>query len=62
MVQSSIQAIRRAADRFLSDERGATSVEYALIASGVSIVILGTVVTLGSNVKGFYQSVSTALK
>jgi pilus assembly protein Flp/PilA len=62
MVQSSIQAIRRAADRFLSNEHGATSVEYALIASGVSIVILGTVVTLGSNVKGFYQSVSTALK
>ena len=47
---------------FLGDEQGATSIEYALIASGVSIVIVGTVATLGSNVKGMYSSVATALK
>ncbi|MDE2373424.1 MAG: Flp family type IVb pilin, partial [Hyphomicrobiales bacterium] len=36
--------------------------EYALIASGISIVIVGTIATLGSNVKSFYSSIATALK
>lgn len=48
--------------RFLRDERGATSIEYAIIASGVSIVIVGVIATLGSNVKSLYSSVATALK
>ncbi len=48
--------------RFLSDERGATAIEYALIASGVSIVIAGTVFGLGTNVKNYYTSVSSALR
>jgi len=62
MLRSSTHAIRQLVGRFLHDERGASAIEYALIASGVSIVIVGTVATLGANVKGFYSSVSTALK
>jgi pilus assembly protein Flp/PilA len=58
----SAHVIGTALRRFLGDEQGATSIEYALIASGVSIVIVGTVATLGSNVKGMYSSVATALK
>ncbi|MBV1697296.1 MAG: Flp family type IVb pilin [Hyphomicrobiales bacterium] len=48
--------------QFMRDQRGATSIEYALIASGISIVIVGTIATLGSNVKSFYSSIATALK
>jgi pilus assembly protein Flp/PilA len=48
--------------RFLSDESGGTAIEYALIASGVSIVIAGTVTTIGSSVKNFYVAVGDALK
>ncbi|MDR3420510.1 MAG: Flp family type IVb pilin [Xanthobacteraceae bacterium] len=48
--------------RFLGDDNGATAIEYALIASGVSIVIVGTVATLGSQVTGMFTSVATALK
>ena len=48
--------------RFLRDEGGTTAIEYAMIASGVSIVIVGTVATLGTAVKGFYTSVADALK
>ena len=62
MFKSSIRATRTALGRFLRDDRGATSIEYAIIASGVSIVIVGTVLTLGATVKGFYTSVATALK
>ena len=62
MFEPSTPAIRALLGRFLRDELGSTAIEYALIASGVSIVIVGTIVTLGSNVKGFYTSVATALK
>jgi pilus assembly protein Flp/PilA len=62
MFKTSTPAIRALLGRFLRDELGSTAIEYALIASGVSIVIVGTIVTLGSNVKGFYTSVATALK
>ncbi|MGD0420768.1 MAG: Flp family type IVb pilin [Xanthobacteraceae bacterium] len=58
----SAHVIGTALRRFLSDEQGATSIEYALIASGVSIVIVGTVATLGSNVTGLFSKVSAALK
>ena len=57
-----VTAVPETFRRFLSDERGATSIEYAIIASGVSIVIVGVVATLGSNVKSLYSSVATALK
>jgi pilus assembly protein Flp/PilA len=48
--------------RFLRDERGATAIEYAMIASGVAVAIAATVTSLGSGVKGPFTSVSTSLK
>jgi pilus assembly protein Flp/PilA len=44
------------------DQSGATSIEYALIASGISIVILVAVNTLGTTMNTLYESVNTALK
>jgi Flp pilus assembly protein TadG len=38
--KSSTHAAYAGLGRFLRDDRGATSIEYAMIASGVSIVIL----------------------
>jgi pilus assembly protein Flp/PilA len=38
-------------DRFISDEAGATAIEYALIASGVAAAIAAVVFGLGSEVK-----------
>jgi pilus assembly protein Flp/PilA len=61
-IKSTRDAIGKSLRRFFRDASGATSLEYAIIASGVSIVIVGTVMTLGSDVKDFYTSVSTALK
>lgn len=37
--------------RFLPAQEGATAIEYALIASGISVAIAVTVTTLGSAVK-----------
>ena len=62
MFNSLSRAIRTALHHFVNDDRGATAIEYALIASGVSIAIAGVVGGLGSNVKNMFSSVSTALK
>jgi pilus assembly protein Flp/PilA len=55
-------ALDRSLRRFLREERAATAIEYALIASGISIVIAATVVAIGGNVQGMFSNVATALK
>ena len=47
---------------FLQDELGATSIEYALIAVGISIVIVASVNNIGSTLKTTFSNVSTQLK
>lgn len=51
-----------AVPRFLRDESAATSIEYAMIASGIAVAIAATVVKLGSSVTGLYSNVLTAMK
>ena len=48
--------------RFLRDRSGATSIEYALIASGISIVIVGAANSVGATVTNKYSGVSSALR
>ena len=62
MFKSATSALSTSLRHFAGDSSGATAIEYALIASGISIVIAGTVAALGTNVKGFYSDVATALK
>ena len=62
MFEFSKSAAGRLLGRFLRDESGTSAIEYAIIASGVYIVIVGTVATLGTAVKGLYTSVADALK
>jgi pilus assembly protein Flp/PilA len=50
------------ASRFLRDDSGATSIEYAMIASGIAVAIAATVTSVGSSVKGLFVNVSTSLK
>ena len=61
MPQFWTRAIRTTFQRFLRGARGATSIEYAMIASGLSIVIAAPIVGLGANVKDFYTTVAAAL-
>ncbi|MFZ5693104.1 MAG: Flp family type IVb pilin [Pseudomonadota bacterium] len=51
----------RTLSRFLRDERGATAVEYAIIAAGIAAVIVSAVSALGTTVKGLYEAVSAAM-
>lgn len=51
----------RSLREFLSDDRGATAIEYALIASGIAGAIVAVVMSLGTSVNGMYTSVSNSL-
>jgi pilus assembly protein Flp/PilA len=55
------EAVRRLLSRFLADETAATSLEYALIAAGISITIIGAVQALGTTVTGRYTSIGSAI-
>lgn len=48
--------------RFIRDEKGATAIEYGLIAAGISIAIIAVVSSLGSTLNTTFTSVQTALK
>jgi pilus assembly protein Flp/PilA len=48
--------------RFLSDQSGATAIEYCLIATGISIVILAAVNGIGTALNTKFSSVNTSLK
>jgi pilus assembly protein Flp/PilA len=48
--------------RFLSDESGATAIEYGLIAAGISVAIITVVTQLGSGLNTTFHNVQTALK
>ncbi len=45
---------------FAADQRGATAIEYAMIASGVAVAIAAIVFSLGSSVKGLFTTVNNA--
>jgi pilus assembly protein Flp/PilA len=47
---------------FLSDQSGATSIEYALVAMGISIVIVAAVNGIGTRLNGTFTEVSTSIK
>jgi len=43
-----------------SDERGATAIEYAMIASLISIAIVAAVQSMGITLQGTFQTLSDA--
>jgi pilus assembly protein Flp/PilA len=47
--------------RFLSDESGATAIEYGLIAAGIAVAIIAVVQGLGTKLQSTFTSVTTAL-
>ncbi|MBN3791651.1 Flp family type IVb pilin [Burkholderia sp. Ac-20353] len=57
-----MQFFAEAVAKWIDDERGVTSIEYALMGSLVAIAILAGVGTLGHSLNGVYQRVAaTAL-
>jgi pilus assembly protein Flp/PilA len=48
--------------RFWLGTSGATAIEYAMIAAGISLAVVASITKLGATVDGLFQSVLTALK
>ena len=54
--------MRRLISRFLTDQSGATAIEYCLIATGLSIVILAAVNGIGTTLNSKFTAVNASLK
>jgi pilus assembly protein Flp/PilA len=54
--------LKRIIFQFLSDETGATAIEYGLIAAGIALAIIAAVNGLGSNLNNVFTSVNSSLK
>ena len=54
--------LKQIAQKFWSDESGATVIEYGLIAAGISLAIIAIVNGLGTNLNAKFTSINTSLK
>lgn len=49
-------------NKFLADDKGATAIEYGLIAVGIAVAILAIVSTVGDDLEAVFTRVSTGLQ
>jgi len=47
--------------RFVSDESGATAIEYGLIAAGIAVVIIAMVQLAGTNLRDTWTAIAAAV-
>ena len=47
--------------RFLRSEKGATAIEYALLASLIAVVILTTITAIGTSLGGSFTTIASSL-
>ncbi len=48
--------------RFITDESGATAIEYGLIAAGIAIAIISAVKGVGTALSTNFNTISSSLK
>jgi pilus assembly protein Flp/PilA len=54
--------LRNLFKKFLSDQSGATAIEYGLIAAGISLAIIAAVNGLGTTLSANFNSINSSLK
>jgi pilus assembly protein Flp/PilA len=54
--------VKRSFLNFLSDQSGATAIEYGLIAAGIALAIIAVVNGLGTNLNNQFTSINNSLK
>ncbi|RZJ25330.1 MAG: Flp family type IVb pilin [Brevundimonas sp.] len=47
--------------KFMSDESGATAIEYGLIAALIAVVIISAVTALGTTIRDKFQAVTDGM-
>ena len=53
--------LKKFISKFMSDESGATAIEYGLIAALIAVVIIAAVTALGTNISTAFTDVSDAI-
>ena len=48
--------------RWLTDDSGATAIEYSLVASLIAVVIVTALATVGTNLNTRFTGVTTAMR
>jgi pilus assembly protein Flp/PilA len=61
-MEFAVRFVSKLISAFVQDESGATAIEYALIAAGISVVIVAVVGGVGSSLSGRFSAISGALK
>lgn len=56
-----VEAMKRLVTRFLTDEGGASAIEYGLVAALVSVAIIGVLLSVGVNLSIKLQDISDAI-
>ena len=54
--------IRRASRRFWSDQKGATAIEYGLIAAGIAVMAVTGIRAAGGNLDGVFTAIASAVE
>ena len=61
-VQSIAHALKRKLGKYVSDDSGATAIEYGLIAAGIAVAIIAAVFAIGDELTNFFLAVQTKLE
>jgi pilus assembly protein Flp/PilA len=54
--------MKKLVSSFIRHEGGATAIEYGLIAALISVVIIGVLATIGTNLAGKFNQIATQLQ
>lgn len=54
--------MKRIFSNFLSDQSGATAIEYGLIAAGIALAIIAVVNGLGTSLNDKFSQINSSLK
>ncbi|WP_423760638.1 Flp family type IVb pilin [Burkholderia sp. NLJ2] len=57
-MQAKVRVVCR---RWIDDEQGVTSIEYALLGAMFAVAVLGSVVTLKDSLNDTYEAIATAV-
>lgn len=57
-----ITTLKRMIAKFVTDESGATAIEYGLIAAGIALAIIEVIYALGTNLVEKLTALASALK
>ena len=59
--QSSTHILKRKLRKYVSDDSGATAIEYGLIAAGIAVAIIAAVFAIGDELNKAFLAIQTKL-